>query len=302
MKKLTTLSLMLVLSATLSSCNLSQLNTPSDESIQTAVAMSVGLTQAAATLTAVLPEATPTNEIPTITPETPTPTLTLEPSLTPTMQGVWLTLQENTNCRSGPGSIYDWLGMINAGQLVEAMARNPANDYFYVRNPATYSDFCWLWGKHSTVTGNIAFLPVFTPQPTPTPEISPTPTAAEADFAVSFHKVVSCSGSYAIELYLENTGSIIWQSVKVVLTDTTESKTYTHQLNTFRGVTSDACVLDVANEQEDLVNGEGSLVACINSGQFSYDPTGHSFTAKVTLYSLDDRIGTSVTKTIDFTP
>jgi len=138
--------------------------------------------------------------------------------------------------------------MINTGQLIEAMARNLSNDYFYVRNPTMYSDFCWLWEKYSTVTGNIAFLPVFTPQPTPTPEISPTPTAAPANFAVSFHKMVSCSGSYAIELYIENTGSITWQSVKVVLTDTTASKTYIHELDTFRGTTEDSCIMDTANE------------------------------------------------------
>ena len=72
MKKLTVLSLMLVLSITLTSCNLPLSNTPADESIQTAVAMSVGLTRGAATLTTVLPEATSTNVIPTVAPETPT--------------------------------------------------------------------------------------------------------------------------------------------------------------------------------------------------------------------------------------
>jgi hypothetical protein len=60
--------------------------------------------------------------------------------------------------------------------------------------------------------------------------------------------------------------------------------------------------MDTANEQGDLVIGEASMVACVNPGQFNYDPTGHNFTAKVTLYNKNGRTGTSVTKTIDFIP
>jgi hypothetical protein len=157
-----------------------------------------------------------------------------------------------------------------------------------------------LWSRYSTVAGNTGILPVFTPQPTPTPEVTPTNTKAPADFSVKYLKTQICGGFYGIQLNVENTGSTTWQSIRVKLDDVTNAVTTTHKNNSFFG--TDGCVKDVSNQQGDLTPGEFSRVALVDDGEFNYNPSGHSFTAQVTVYTGDGNTGTSVTKTISFTP
>lgn len=267
--------------------------------VQTAVADSLVGTQAAGTLTAIIPTETST---PTPTsPPTATPTKTPLPNVTPTLAGVWLTLPSDTDCRSGPGWVYQSLLVVKSGQLVEIMALDPTEEYYYIRDPGNFSQFCWIAKPSARVTGNLSWLPVITSTAAAAfPTTTGTPSAL--DFNVRFDSVINCKENYGIVLYVENTGSVIMRSIRVVLTDTTVGKSYLHDANLFRGTTSDECVLDLDNAEEDLENGEGSLVACVNGGQFNYDPEGHVFTARITLYNQDDRKGEFVTKTITFVP
>ena len=313
MKKLSIFLVLLVSTFTLASCNLTNTGGSSDSMIQTQVALNVAMTQLANTQTALAqgavvqtqapPPAEPTATM-TLTQEvileTPTLTLTPEPLFTPTAEGVWLSVSQNTNCRSGPGGIYELMGTVNQGQRVQAVARNPWDDYYLVNVPTIYGQKCWLWNRYATIEGDIQVLPVYTPQPTPTVNATATNTTAPAGFTVSFLDVQVNGPLYGIQLYITNTGNLIWRSVKVVLRDNTNSLTSTHTSDTFRG--TDGGVIDVANEQGDLVYGEGSRVACVNPGQLNYNPAGRSFTATVTLYANDGLTGTSQTQTITFTP
>lgn len=265
--------------------------------LRIAVAVSVAQTQAAATLTAI-PSSTPVELTPTPAPPTATPL----PTLTPTMAGVWLTLNQAANCWMGPGAAYDWKRELAPGTLVEAMAVSKDGEYYYVRDPDTFSEFCWLKKNNLSVTGNYGALAVFTPQPTPTLRISLTPTPAPVDFNVRYEKMISCSGNYALVLYIENTSRVIWKSVYVSINDATTKKNFYHISDLFRGTTEDTCILDIPNALEDLVDGEGSMVACVNPGQFNYDPTGNTLTVNVTLYDADGRRGNSLTKTFTVTP
>lgn len=301
--KLFRLSLMLVCCASISACALpTRQEQIKQGSLQTAVVDSLVGTQAAGTLTAIIPTPTVTPLPPTPVPDTPTPSLTPRPSLTATMEGVWLTVQKDANCLSGPGSGYETLLLVKSGTMVEVMALEKWNSYYYIRDPGNFSQYCWIPVDSSPVTGNVARLPVITAQPLPAPEITVTGTPAIGDFSVSFENVVNCKDSYGIVLYVQNTGRIIWRSVRVILTDNTTRQSFIHDSNLFRGTTTDPCSLDMENAQDDLVNGEGSLVACVNSGQFKYNPTGHDFSVRITLYSQDGRTGKSVDKVITFKP
>ena len=295
--------LYLVISLPITSCSAPTPLPPEENPIlQTAVALSVAGTQSAETITAVVPTLTFMAASPTPSPRTPTPTRTPAPTLTPTVGGVWLTVKEESYCRTGPASTYEMRVLLPPGTLVEAMARNEENDYYYIRNPQNLSDYCWVWDKYTTVKGSSSSLPVFTPQPSPTPRVWPTPTTGQIDFSVRYSRLVNCNNNYGIVLYVENTGSLILRSIRVNLTDSTINKNYYHESDIFRGTTTDPCVLDLSNSQEDLIIGEGSEVACVNPGQFGYDPTGHEFNVKITLFIEDGRKGTSVVKTITFTP
>lgn len=307
MNKRTLLITLLTMSIVLSSCALPGSRASDKRNIvQTEVAKRLVATGAIGTLTAIIPTETITPTVsPTVTPtltSSPTPSFTPKPSLTPTMEGVWLTILETTYCRSGPDSTYAALFQIDPGQLVEAMAREPESNFYYVRDPNNFSKYCWLWAGHTAVQGNVARLPEFTPQPYPTSAVPLTETPAVADFTVRYEGFIVCKDSYALVLYVENTGSLIWKSIRVILTDNGARRSYFHDADLFRGVKSDPCVIDLDNAQADLIIGEGSPVACVNSGQFPYNPTGREFTARVTLYNKDGRYGTSVTKTITFTP
>ncbi len=306
MRKWRLFSVLLVLSLLLASCNLPVRSNDQTVSVmQTQIALNVALTQVAGTLTAMAQPATqpaqPTATLTAAPLEQPTNTLTPEPSLTPTEGGVWLTLNENTNCRSGPGSMYELLATIKKGESVQASARNPYDDYFYVRYPTPYNEYCWLWSRYSTVSGELNILPVFTPQPTPTPAVTPTATTAPVDFTVSYLNTQTDSGMYFIQFFVKNTGGLVWQSIVVSMKDNANSRNFIFESDLFRGI--DGGVLDTGNTQNDLATGESSRVAVIGmSGAMDYNPAGHSFTATITMYSKDGRTGTPLSKTITFVP
>jgi len=299
--------IVLLLSMSLSACNLPINAGHSGAISQTEIALNVALTQFAVSQTAAVPptaEPTATVAIPTAAPEVLSPPNTPEPAFTPTRGGVWLTVQENTNCRSGPGSLFDFMGLINAGQQVEAVARSTVGEYYYIKNPTSYSDYCWLWSRYTTIAGDTGTLPVFTPQPSPTPKVTSTFTKAPADFFVRYENTQHCSEPpkpvvYGLQLYVENTGSTTWESIKVKLVNETRHQTTTFEQKLFFGVLG--CTIE-AIQQNDLTPGEFSLVALYGSSSLNYNPAGESFTAQVTLYSGNDYTGISVTKTIAFTP
>src|SRR5215213_7948301 len=101
---------------------------------------------------------------------TSSPTLTATPAFTSTPLVPLISVSVATNCRVGPGKIYDRVGALLVGEVAEVSGRNPTGDYWYIRNPDSNSGgFCWLWGNYATLSGNLSVLPVYTPPPTPTP-------------------------------------------------------------------------------------------------------------------------------------
>lgn len=118
---------------------------------------------AAATATDTLPADTPT---PTLEPSaTLTPTIT--PTATPEPPRAQLT--ENTNCRTGPLSVYDLISTFLTGRTLDIVGRNAEGTYWYVTDPLEPGTECWLWGRYAQVSGAVDTVPVFTPPPTPTP-------------------------------------------------------------------------------------------------------------------------------------
>jgi hypothetical protein len=108
-------------------------------------------------------EETPPPPTPTAT-QTATPTITLTPTLSVPMVQVSV----DTNCRVGPGKVYDWMGALNVGEQAEVVARSADGQYWVIQNP-DQPGYCWLWGYYATVDGPMANLPVWDPPPTPTP-------------------------------------------------------------------------------------------------------------------------------------
>jgi hypothetical protein len=100
----------------------------------------------------------------TATPEpTATPTVGASPTATPTVPII--SVSSDTNCRYGPGIIYDPPVLVfRVGETAEVYGRNAAGDFYYI------SRGCWIWTNYVVlIGGNLSAVPVLTAVPTPTP-------------------------------------------------------------------------------------------------------------------------------------
>jgi len=115
-------------------------------------------------------------------PEIPNPTITLSPTftltptitasptitLTATLEAPMVSVSTNTNCRTGPGTIFDIVGALMVGEQAEVVGKGEFGNYWIIKNPDGSGE-CWLWSNYATVTGPTDSLTVYTPPPTPTP-------------------------------------------------------------------------------------------------------------------------------------
>jgi hypothetical protein len=136
------------------------------------------LEEAAAAATATLQALTANPFTATNTPvplETPLPTETGTITPTSTSSVPMVTVSQNTNCRTGPGVVYDLIGALLIGEQAVVVGKYTPGNYWIINN-LDAAGTCWLWGQYATVTGNTAGLPEYTPPPTPTPTYTPTAT------------------------------------------------------------------------------------------------------------------------------
>lgn len=222
---------------------------------------------------------------------TPTSTLTLTATLSPTPNFTatsstpLISVTVDTNCRVGPGKVYDYLGGLYVGQIAEVYGRNSASNYFYIRLPENPSVFCWVTGEFATIVGNASALPVYTPPPTPTPP---------PDFELTYAGMDVCVGWWA-ELKMKNIGPIAFKSFSLVMKDITSGVSLSSSGNGFTD--NGGCLTS-------------SIIASLEPGQsyilsgpiFSYNINNHKMRATLKLCSLPGLAGTCVGKTIDFKP
>ena len=108
--------------------------------------------------------------IPTAIPTEPFATALPSTSAVPLVQ-----VSVPTNCRTGPGIIFDQVSVLNVGREIKVVGRDGFGYYWVVENPAG-SGTCWLWTRYASVTGDTSNLPVWTSPPTPTPVAGVSPT------------------------------------------------------------------------------------------------------------------------------
>jgi hypothetical protein len=227
------------------------------------------------------PEPSPTN--------TPEPTQETTPGETPvfTISGPSVQVSIDTNCRSGPGKVYAWLGALMVGEEAVILAKDPSGVYWYIENPDQEGAYCWIWGFYAVTSGNTAPLPIYTPGPTPTPE---------PDFSVGYREVENCGGSWQIEFEIDNTGRYVLESVSTFVQDTvTGAKSGDSAKNSFERKTG--CAID-----QKTGNLEPGEIGFTVSRDLSNDPTGNLVYASVTVCTEDDLYGDCKTREFYFTP
>lgn len=75
-----------------------------------------------------------------------------------------------TNCRSGPGTLYDYLGALLTGELAEVLARGSEPGFWVIENPDNPGTECWVGEQFAVIEGDTSALPERASPPTPTPE------------------------------------------------------------------------------------------------------------------------------------
>jgi hypothetical protein len=272
-------------------CSVPGVATPDPGAMETTVAqmIAVALTQTAQSQP-ITPIVIPTDTPPfTFTPEsptlTPTETLTPTPIFTSTPAVPQISVSVATNCRVGPGRVYDRVGALLVGQVAEVAGRNNTGNYWYIRNPNRNTEFCWLWGEYATLSGNTSALPVYTPPPTPTPM---------PNFEASYGGKETCAGWW-VDIDLKNTGGIQFRSVALTVRDLDTDISLTLYADGFTD--NDGCLDSTTRD-----NLNPGATRTVSSPAFTYDPTGHRLRATVTLCSNLGQNGTCVTRVINFTP
>ncbi len=99
---------------------------------------------------------------------TPSPTTPPQPTATFTLAVPQVSVSTDTNCRTGPGKSYDWVGSLVVGQTANVIAVPiDQRDYVVIQNPN--GGRCWLWLEYANISGDISGLPKWEIPPTPTP-------------------------------------------------------------------------------------------------------------------------------------
>ncbi len=115
----------------------------------------------------------PTGSIPTVTPLSNGPTGVVNTGYT-----------DFVTVRSGPGSLYEELGVLLPGQVVNIIGKTMAGDWLKIEYPKGNNGEGWVFATYMTVSGGE--IPVVEIPPTPTPKDKPTidPTMA-AQFVIT---------------------------------------------------------------------------------------------------------------------
>ncbi|WKZ46783.1 MAG: hypothetical protein QY306_13285 [Anaerolineales bacterium] len=263
---------------------------PNENSINTMVAqiVSEAETQTAAAFT-ITPIVTSTATLTSTSTQTPTLTLSPTPIFTFTPAIPQISVSVPTNCRVGPGAAYRRVGALLVGESAQVYGRDPTGRYWFIQNPDSPGNFCWLWGEYATVTGNFAVLPVFTPPPTPT--FTPTPLP---DIRVSYSGKDTCVGWW-VEIEIKNRSDVTFRSIALTVKDTVTNITISTSADDFTDL--DGCL--TVNTNNKMNPGTTHIVS---APAFAYDPTGHKLTATVTACSEKGLNGICVSEQITFTP
>lgn len=279
----------LIIASVLTGCGAPSEQQSIDNAVmQTMVALNVQNSQTAAAQSAIN-QATGT-ALALIPTNTGTPIIL--PSSTPAE--VWLVVNENTNCRTGPGANYGYVALLEKDTRVQSLARNYDNTYYYVNAPGQDNVKCWVWGEYLTVEGDATPLPIYTPLPSPTPSPTPTPVPS---FNAAFMDLDACTGYWTIRLHIYNNGGVKWESVHLRIKDLTTGDIMNFSSDTFTGTRGCA----VSSSTDAIKPGEEGFVSN-TKGRFKYNPSGDKIEVTITLYTKDGENGESLSETIRFTP
>lgn len=222
--------------------------------------------------------------IPTHTPTvTLTETATLEPSATSTPEPPQAEVLRVSNCRVGPGGLYDLVAKYEAGQMLDVVAKDLGGGYWFVQNPDKQEEQCYLLAQNIRITGDTQLLPKLTPLPSPT---------AAPYFEISFRKFDICENRNYVVFDIENLGSFPFRSVYIRVTNGKTGESVEQAYNAFDLRVK--CVL--AKNIAPLEVGKSGYVY---SPQFKWSGHGEKLRATIMACTEKNLKGSCVTQSVD---
>jgi hypothetical protein len=241
-------------------------------------------TEVPAIIASIEPTATqtemPATETPSVTPtETPSP----EPSATFTPEAPKAAVVRETNCRVGPGGMYDLVAKYQVGQMLNVVAKDLGGGYWFVQNPEKPDEQCYLLAQNIKISGDTELLPKLTPLPSPT---------AAPYFELTFKKFDICEGvNYAV-FTVVNVGSTPFRSAYIKVINQKANKSVEQAFNAFDLRVK--CVL-AKNIAPLDPGGTGYLY----SPPFKWSGTGENLRAVIMACTEKNLKGTCITQTVD---
>jgi len=104
----------------------------------------------------------------------PTVESTPTPEATPTLGAPQATAIKDSNCRFGPGQVYEVTGYLLSEQTAPIVGRRSDSTWWVIQTESGVK--CWIWDELVEVSGDTSSVPVVEAPPTPTP--SPVPLSA----------------------------------------------------------------------------------------------------------------------------
>jgi hypothetical protein len=179
--------------------------------------------------------------------------------------------------------IYDYLGALLEGETAEIHGINPDGNFWYIENPDSPGEYCWITAAYAQVTGDTSQVPVLTPPPTPTH--TPVPLNFEIDEATS----LTCGADRYIEFTVRNTGVQTFRSFTLYVEDLDTSVVKTFIGNSFYVIPG--CLSGFSQ----YVDPGGE--AFIKVGFYAYDPSGNQVRTTAKMCSEEMQGGICVEKT-----
>lgn len=98
--------------------------------------------------------------------------------------------ESQVNLRSGPGALYDRVGVLLVGQEAPALGRSPQNEWIMVEYPGAPGGTAWVYALYVEIQPSTQ-LPIVEPPPTPTPQQTAT---IDPTLAAKFVKTMAPTG------------------------------------------------------------------------------------------------------------
>ncbi len=157
-------------------------------------------------------------------------------SATPTTKPTLVINVNNADCRTGPSANTKLLTSLNSGTTVDLIAKDTADGYWLVKDPASGSS-CWVRVQDATPGGSFDLLPEVTPQAT---SGANTPAKPGSSSSFNYWEYSCGAGSVTVNLHWidaanNENGYHIYRLGQLIADLPANSTTYSETINTTGG-------------------------------------------------------------------